>query len=97
MKQLLNADNLPLVIGSLISVPGFYFFREMVRAIVAWRKGADAKEHGILLDTLEQLARCNEHRDRAYDERDRYRRQVGRRDHIILSAGLPLPVEGDDR
>lgn len=91
MSDLLNADNLPVIIGIVISANGLYFLKEIIDAVRAWRKGASDKERNILLDTLAQLERCNQDRDTAADERDRYRQQVGRRDFLLLRNGIDPP------
>jgi hypothetical protein len=91
MDGLLTADNLPVILGIVLSATVLNWVRDVVSAFVTWRKGASEKERNIIRDTLAQLERCNHDRDNATDERDEYRRAVGRRDYLLLANGIPLP------
>lgn len=93
MKDLLTADNLPIILGIVLSATVLNWLRDVWTAFWTWRGRASQKEKNILLDTLAQLERCNHDRDEASDERDAYRRQVGRRDYLLLKAGIDPPAD----
>lgn len=88
---LINSQNLPTILGILISANGLYMLREVFKNFRLWRKGASDREHDIMTFTVSQLDKCHDELDVALDERDTYRQQVGRRDHVILANGLALP------
>lgn len=90
-KGLITPDNLPYVIAALLSPGAAYFLKEAVKGMIDWRRGATQEDKNVLLDTLAQLKRCSEDRDKAYDERDHYRRQVARRDYLLLLNNITLP------
>lgn len=94
---LLTEENLPTIVGILISTQGVYMAREVFKNFRLWRKGASAREREVMQFTVDQLEHCNDELDQTQNERDEYRRQVGRRDHVILSNGLPLPYDGTGR
>lgn len=89
--DLLTAQNLPWVLGAVLSPGAAYFISAAIRGIIDWRKGASEEDKNLLLDTLAQLERCNRDRDTARDQADRYRQQVGRRDYQLLSHGMEPP------
>lgn len=93
MNGLITADNLPVIIGIVLSANVLYFIREMVIAVQTWRKGASERARDLLMETLAQLERCHNDRDKAQTERDTYLRQVGRRDYILLAHGIEPPTE----
>lgn len=94
MGDLLTADNLPVIIGIVLSAHVLNWLRELIQTFITWRRGASEKEKSILADTLAQLERCSRDRDRVTDERDRYRQALGRRDYLLLANGIPLPDDG---
>lgn len=91
MDGLLTAENLPVILALILSGPVLIFIRDMVGMFRTWRKGASEKEKNILTDALTALDRCHHERDAASNERDAYRRMVGRRDYLLLKHGIKLP------
>ncbi len=93
--SLINSDNLPTLVGILISANGLYMLREVFKNLRLWRRGASDREREAMGYVSAQLDKCNDELDRTQNERDTYRQQVGRRDHVILSNGLTLPNDTD--
>lgn len=89
--RVITADNIGTILTILISTTGLYFLRELFKNFWKWRKGASYREREVIQFTLDQLEKCHDDLEVAENERDAYRRQVGRRDHVILAAGLQLP------
>lgn len=96
MNGLLTPENLPVIIGLVLSANGVFFVKELINTVRAWRAGASERARDLLMETLMQLERCNHERDRASKERDTYLRQVGKRDYLLLVNGLAIPEDGHD-
>lgn len=93
MDGLLTADNLPTILAIVLSATVLNWLRDVWAAFWTWRKGASEKERNVLLDVLAQLERCHQDRDHAANDRDAYRRQVGRRDFLLLKNGIDPPAD----
>lgn len=93
MNGLITPDNLPVIIGIVLSANVLVFIREMVAAVQAWRKGATERAKDLLMETLVQLERCHSDRDKALTERNTYLRQVASRDYLLLRNGLKVPKD----
>lgn len=91
---LITQDNLPTVISAVLGINTVYILRDAFKNLRLWRKGATERERGIMAYTVEALEKCHDELDQTQDERDEWRQKVGRRDHIILANGLPLPRDG---
>ena len=90
----ITEDNLPQIAAAVFSMTTVYLLRDVFKNWRWWRKGASQREKDTIAYTAHQLERCNEELDETQIERDHYLRQVGRRDHIILSNGLRVPHDG---
>lgn len=94
MDGLLTADNLPVIISIVLGTTFLTWLRDIIDLIRAWRRGASEKERNLLKDALSQLEDCRGDLEETEDERDAYRRQVGRRDFLLLKAGIEPPNDG---
>jgi hypothetical protein len=98
MGGLLNADNLPVVLGIVLSWPVLYFLLKLVEGFGVWRKGADTRDKNLLARTMRQLKDCDDDLAKTEDERDRWRQRSARRDWQLLSHGIePPPDDGPMR
>lgn len=90
----ISEENFPQIVAAVLSINTVWILRDVLKNWRWWRTGATEKEKSAIRYAAEELARCHKELSRTQDERDYYRRQVGRRDHLLLSNGIELPQDG---
>jgi hypothetical protein len=94
--DIVTAENLPQILGAILTLNTVYILRDVFKNWRWWRKGVTVKEKDAIAYTVTQLEACHTELAETQRERDHCYRQVGRRDRVILSNGLKLPRDERD-
>jgi hypothetical protein len=96
MGDVVTAENLPQILGAILTINTVYILRDVLKNWRWWRKGVTVKEKDAIAYTVAQLEACHIELAETQRERDHCFRQVGRRDRVILSHGLRVPKDERD-